>query len=194
VNENDRRYRRTHARIREVFETLVLTRSFQEITVSEISRLVGINRKTFYAHYASTMALLTDLVHELIEECGAVNFALGDAEGTMPLASFFEILSRREALHRRLICSPDYGFAFQMIADSLAREKVPIAAADSEDFERRALTVFLSGSVMQVYREWLLADKPIPEAALAAFLEKMIRGCVTAVLPRGTEKLSENHI
>lgn len=36
---------------------------------------------------------------------------------------------------------------------------------------------------MQVYREWLLADKSISEQALAAFLERMIRGSVAAVLP-----------
>ena len=46
----DRRVRKTKSQLREALTTLMLKKSFGEITVREISELADVNRGTFYTH------------------------------------------------------------------------------------------------------------------------------------------------
>lgn len=180
----DKRYQRTHRRIRAVFEELVQSMPFQEITVSMISRRAEINRKTFYMHYESTAALLSELVDDLAQEFQELDDICLKNEGqygTGLIEAFFEILARREDLHRRLICAPEYFFVFQQIAERILQQhsaRFPTEIS-LDAFRQRALTTFLIGSIMPIYRDWLLAEKPIPQQDLARFLESLIQSCVS---------------
>lgn len=183
MGDRDKRYQRTHSKIRQVFEELILTVPFQEITVSRISQEAGINRKTFYVHYETIMALLDELANDLAEEFQELDeicqknpgqYGAGIIEG------FFEILERRENLHRKLICSPEYLFVSQQIAEQIlkqhtARFRIEITL---DEYRQQTLTKFLLGSVMPIYRDWLLAGKPIPQKDLAQFLELLIQSCL----------------
>lgn len=57
----DRRVRKTKRQLREALTTLLLRKSFSEITVREVSELADVNRGTFYTHYRDT----ADLLHQL---------------------------------------------------------------------------------------------------------------------------------
>lgn len=187
----DKRYQRTHAKIRQVFEQLILTHTYSEITVSMIARQTGVNRKTFYMHYESVSALMDELVRDIVEEirtqCAADGQTIGMGGAGVP-AGFFRALARREELHMRLIGTPEYLFAFHRIADALAGESQPPADADPQQaFRRRALTTFLTSGVMPIYRDWLLSGKPIPEEELAHLVEQMMQGCLQS-LARNKER------
>ena len=54
----DLRVRRTLKAIRSAFYELVLTKNYSDISITELTDLAEINRKTFYLHYSS----LDDLV------------------------------------------------------------------------------------------------------------------------------------
>lgn len=61
----DARVRRTHELIRDAFMSLLIERGFDEITVQAIAERAGINRATFYRHYADKFDLadrLTDIL------------------------------------------------------------------------------------------------------------------------------------
>ena len=60
----DLRVRRTLTAVRKAFNDLVLTRNYNEISITDLTDKAGINRKTFYLHYSS----LDDLVSEIEEE------------------------------------------------------------------------------------------------------------------------------
>ena len=186
MDSQDKRYQRTHARIRQVFEELVQTESFRDITVSSVSRRAGINRKTFYMHYESTTQLLNEMVEEIVREVQACEAEYRGTDGFCGagmMEGFFRVLARREALHRRLICSPEYLFAFQMVTDSLARQssRTDAAPLQLDSFRQRVVTTFLTGSVMQIYRDWLISGKPISEQELARFLERLMQGCLQGI-------------
>lgn len=51
-------------RLAEALETLLVQKSFPEITVRDIVELCGVNRKTFYYHFSDIHALLCWLFHE----------------------------------------------------------------------------------------------------------------------------------
>ncbi|GAU80106.1 TetR/AcrR family transcriptional regulator [Fusibacter sp. 3D3] len=48
---HDLRYKRTRQSIQDAFLSLIITKSVNKITVTEISKLAGISRKTFYDHF-----------------------------------------------------------------------------------------------------------------------------------------------
>lgn len=183
MGDRDKRYQRTHSKIRQVFEELILTVPFQEITVSRISQEAGINRKTFYVHYETIMALLDELANDLAQEFQELDEICQKNSGQYGagiIEGFFEILERRENLHRKLICAPEYLFVFQHISEQIlkqhtARFQIEITL---DEYRQRALTKFLLGSVMPIYRDWLLAGKPIPQKDLAQFLELLIQSCL----------------
>ena len=181
--DKDKRYQRTHSRIRQVFEELVQTVPFQEITVTRISQEAGINRKTFYMHYNSIAALFDELVNDIageFQELDGICQNNPDQYGVGLIEAFFDILERREELHRQLICAPEYLFVFQQVAEQIVRQhmarfrvNVPL-----DPYRQRVLSAFLIGSIMPIYRDWLLSGKPIPQKELARFLESLIQRCL----------------
>ena len=69
----DRRVRKTKRQLREALTTLLLQKSFSEITVREISELADVNRGTFYTHYRDTADLLGQLEDTFLERLQGIN-------------------------------------------------------------------------------------------------------------------------
>lgn len=72
----DRRVRKTKRQLREALTTLLLQKSFSEITVREISELADVNRGTFYAHYRDVNDLLAQVEESVflrLEEISVTN-------------------------------------------------------------------------------------------------------------------------
>ena len=65
--KNNRRRRESKARIEQAFIELLQTKELNEITVSGICKICGLNRSTFYANYADIYEL-ADRVREHLEE------------------------------------------------------------------------------------------------------------------------------
>lgn len=64
--KNNRRKRESKAKIESVFMELLQTRELNRITVSDICKLAGVNRSTFYANYGD-IYVLADTVRENLE-------------------------------------------------------------------------------------------------------------------------------
>lgn len=63
---NNKRRKESCQKIEKVFMQLLQTKKLTQITVSEISKLTGLNRTTFYANYADVYAL-ADKVRQTLE-------------------------------------------------------------------------------------------------------------------------------
>ena len=64
MKEIDRRVRRTHRLLSEALLALMAGKSFDEITVQDITQQADLNRATFYLHYASKEELLIATLEE----------------------------------------------------------------------------------------------------------------------------------
>jgi AcrR family transcriptional regulator len=68
----DPRIRRTRKLLQEALSNLLRSKSFDEISVQDITEAATLNRATFYDHYADKFALLEAMVaggfHELLDE------------------------------------------------------------------------------------------------------------------------------
>ena len=52
--------------IRDALFSILATKPINKITIKEISETAGINRKTFYSHYDSIEAIITEMENELV--------------------------------------------------------------------------------------------------------------------------------
>ena len=66
--KNNRRRRASVERIEKVFMELLQTRELNEITVSDICKLCGLNRSTFYANFTDVYDLADKMRVHLEEE------------------------------------------------------------------------------------------------------------------------------
>ncbi len=80
----------TNRRIHEAFFSLLQKKAFGKITVSDIAREAGINRKTFYAYYTDMDELLAGVEDSLIDKYRPLLMTIDVTKGTFDAKSFFE--------------------------------------------------------------------------------------------------------
>lgn len=78
----------TEAAIQAAFIELLQTKSFEKISVSDITNLAHINRGTFYLHYVDKYALLDHYENRLLDQIQ--DYFTNDFEGTMTYQSVKE--------------------------------------------------------------------------------------------------------
>lgn len=66
--KQDLRVTRTKTLLKDTLLFLLNEKKFEDISVSELTKLAGINRKTFYLHYSSTRDLLNEIQDELLTQ------------------------------------------------------------------------------------------------------------------------------
>ncbi len=66
-NANDPRIVRTMHTIREALLALMEEQGFERITVKDIASKAGLNRGTFYLHYADKFDLLKNITEEMMQ-------------------------------------------------------------------------------------------------------------------------------
>lgn len=61
VNQQDPRVKKTRRAIEQSFWELMKSRGFDAVSISHVTKQAGINRATFYAHYADKSAVLSNI-------------------------------------------------------------------------------------------------------------------------------------
>ena len=75
--KNNKRRRESIAAIEKAFVQLLQTRDFKDVTVSDICKLTGLNRSTFYANYVDVYDL-ADKLRERLEEDFSQQFSANE--------------------------------------------------------------------------------------------------------------------
>lgn len=68
MSKFDAKYQNTSAKMIAAMTSLLRQKHFQEITVTDVCREAGVQRSTFYAHYANTAELLQEAVETAIRD------------------------------------------------------------------------------------------------------------------------------
>ncbi len=64
----DPRTKRTKASLREALGTLLLEKSLEQISISELCKVAGLNRSTFYLHYSNVAELFGQIEDDLLAD------------------------------------------------------------------------------------------------------------------------------
>lgn len=79
MKKEDRRQIRTRENIHAALLTLLKEKSLDQISITELSKMAGINRTTFYLHYRFPLDVLEEVYQNFVDELAAVysrNFSL----------------------------------------------------------------------------------------------------------------------
>lgn len=169
----DARVVKTRRALKDALLELLATVDYSKITVSEISRRASINRKTFYAHFASVDELLASIVEdEILVMCQK---AMADAEslqgsgevGLLSLTrSILNAFDRVAPIGRGLLEGIDARRLLLMVKD-------PIERAVVADRRNRGLpdlpqleyyVAGYIGGLLAMYGEWY--EHPEPKETL----------------------------
>ena len=176
----DLRVRRTLTAVRKAFNELVLTRNYNEISITDLTDKAGINRKTFYLHYSS----LDDLVEEIEEEMSKeILNNIGEYARNLDLhgciTNFYKYLESCSKVEKKLMCDPHYSFFYNDVTDMVLK---------SDDFAKfftstkyPSIVRSYTKSITAIYMDWLNEGKDTDFTVLADTASKLLENGYSAI-------------
>lgn len=176
----DTRVQYTKARFHEAMLEMLEQKPIGSVTVKALCDAAGLNRGTFYLHYAEPIDVLREMEWALYER--VLQYAFRPGEGDGLLESFARQLAALE--QERRLCAAVIGHngdplfmpavserAYAMLRETLLQTD----PACSED-ETRMRFRFLFSGVTGVITAWLHGDTQLSDAELANMLVQMSTG------------------
>ncbi len=127
----DPRTRRTVALLGRAMNSLLETHSISEINVSELCRVAGIHRTTFYKHFSSVAEFAAYTFARLIDDLAGVSEdGLPDSADEVPeqyrqaLSRMLDHIAEQRTAYRRLFASGGDHHFQRIVADVLAERAV----------------------------------------------------------------------
>ncbi len=182
----DRRQIKTKKAIIKAFIELLQEKNISKITITELSKIANIDRKTFYLHYESVSALYNDLGNMVVgiikEEIR--RYAEGDGSAYSFFESINDIIREKIDLFKSIAKNNDFADFMFMIKDILSRELITIYGKDSSSAnERLRLTAeFIASGTISMYLMWLRDDTQITMDELALLASEMLTGGATGLI------------
>jgi AcrR family transcriptional regulator len=181
----DPRSARTRSSLQEALLALARERELDDIAVADIAERAGVNRSSFYQHYADKETLLADALDAAAEEAGAdiPSLSAETLEPPQVLVDYLDHLDQNAALYRRVL--GDHGSAVavarlrsrleDVVGEGIARSSAPGVFGD---LPKDVVAAGIAGSVLGVLGVWLQRDpRPTPHVA-AEWLWRVLLGPV----------------
>lgn len=178
----DHRTRVTKMLIRRAFTDLLRVKPVQSISIKELCEKAGVNRGTFYAHYASVHDLLMQMEDEMLSEINEVLASLlpedgGDVSSLRISTELFQCLKDNADLCT--VTLGDFGdksFAVRML--NMGWEKCLDAYSryfrSASPREIAYFYAFVSEGCIGLLRRWLREGMTTSAEDIAALAEKLM--------------------
>lgn len=163
MKKNDRRIVKTRNSIRKAFNELILKKDVKSITITEISALADIDRKTFYLHYDSVQ----DILEEFKEELSDSVLEIIKGKKFLDIKSFFEelnnIMMKNIEIYKKIAERTSYAFLLtdckNILKNSIIESFYEKSNMSIEVFNIYA--EYISSGIIGIYIEWLNVDSEL---------------------------------
>lgn len=156
-------------------ERLLKTKNFTEITVSELTKIAGISRMTFYRHYQNIVDVLTVGMDDVLTAFNAtMDFTqLNEATYILQMIQFFDA-------HRTFVKILLQAHQQELLRQNITRVIAELSAdkvllTNFTDYEKGYYAEYHAAGLMSVIVDWIEHDRPETPAELATFLSKNIQ-------------------
>jgi AcrR family transcriptional regulator len=187
--KDDRRIRKTKKAIKNAFMSLATKNEISKITVTEISDLADINRKTFYSHYDDVFAVVHDIEMEIAVKL--VDF-IDDYDiialrfNPYPIfKKLTEILNDDIDFYHLLVNAPISTTIFDKVRVMLKDKFLKIFMSENIRVSSIALSFmldFMSTGMLGAYKEWFNSDREISLEELSKHIGQMVFGGLNAIM------------
>ena len=181
MDGENQRVRITKLLLKETLEELLKQKPITRITVKEICSSAGINRSTFYQHYADQYALLGEIEDDIIRQAdefiGKISPEKGGRQYLVELAAFV----RRNGAILSLLLTSGSGMSFQNKFMACVLKK--LSTADPELYSSELMPYFSQFLIMgniSVIRQWITDGFSLSDEKAADLLFCLSEGVVKA--------------
>ncbi len=173
----DRRISRTRALIRRAFEEMICAPECGRISVSDLAKRAGINRKTFYLHYETIEDLFESVTDEILEryteEMEKLPRPVSMEDQTRV---FFDFYCGQPLYVERILTDP----AYSEYCEKLNQKGISRNRARSDAFReypqqiRSLVTAYSVSSTLALYRQWVADGKKLSVEELTAIACELV--------------------
>lgn len=154
-------------KLKNAFKTLFVQKPIEKISVTELSTLAGVNRKTFYRQFYTMNDVLdaveTDLLNDLKTEIATIQ-SLSIHNLLLILNS---LILKNAEFYKTLIQRHNNSFFLNDAQKILKAGLAERINADTASIEQNFKLEFISGGIMQLYVSWLQNSSQISLTELA---------------------------
>lgn len=185
--ETDKRVLKTKKAIKAAHLSIMEEKDISDITISELTRKAGINRRTFYTHYRSIsdiideiesdmVALLSEVVQKIdVTDIRKSAYNVFIELNEMVAVEFDYYFSRVRMDMRGVFMTRLKGIASEL-ADKLLSENSNLSRETAE-----MISEYIVGGFFNVFVEWRTSEGNIPVEQSARLAGIMAEGCVESI-------------
>ena len=188
--EGDKRIRKTKKSIREAFFSLLERKDLEDITITELSDLADINRKTFYNHYDNLDMLVDELNAEVVAEYekSMEGFEQGSSfDNPLDLFRRLNIFFGGDNLYSKLLKSNRNWDLTRRLTISIGEKALKTTPRTDKKLSL-VLELYIPG-ILMIYRHWLMEGKKEDLEKLAEALSVTIFQGLNTFLDYAPERL-----
>ncbi|MCI7691578.1 MAG: TetR/AcrR family transcriptional regulator [Oscillospiraceae bacterium] len=185
--ETDKRVLKTKKAIKAAHLSIMEEKDISDITISELTRKAGINRRTFYTHYRSIsdiideiesdmVALLSEVVQKIdVTDIRKSAYNVFIELNEMVAVEFDYYFSRVRMDMRGVFMTRLKGIASEL-ADKLLSENSNLSRETAE-----MISEYIVGGFFNVFVEWRTSGGNIPVEQAARLAGIMAEGCLESI-------------
>lgn len=178
MKKNDIRIEKTEDRLEETLILLLKEKRIEEISITEICRISGINRNTFYSHFDSVNELLQQIEGDFFEKVisqikiskdsilnvtDMITELMKVVEDNREIASIlFSDNGDKNFLQRTLL------FALPLATENWMKE------LNISEIEAKSLYLYVIGGVANILQDWILNGFKLTKEEVSELLNKLI--------------------
>lgn len=166
--KQDKRSVRTRKQIKLALLKLVRTKDIEDISITELTNVAGINRNSFYTHYSSVYNILDDLNADILYTIDGIvskyTYASFREDPYPLLHDFSEVITGNKYFTEYLLFSGSSGELIQKLKETLCERfyKIYVTERGNNRPYVKYMLSFLVGGVFDVYQSWFTNDKDVP--------------------------------
>lgn len=177
----DRRIKKTQDALKNAVLELMAEKSFDDITIQDLSDRANVSRGTIYLHYLDKYDLLDKLIESHINELGVRCKATADldfADGSLIWTEYFE---ENYPFFSMMLASKGAPYFRSRFLDFLIeefRDEVDVTRGKNKGLNEQMLIRFVASAYVGVVEWWFMNERPITHQALAEQLGTLLeRNC-----------------
>lgn len=177
TNENDRRVKRTKRSLKDALFKLLEEKSFNQISVTELTELADVNRATFYFYYDDVCDMILKLQDEIYTDFETLILHSDPLDTVDELEEYFmgivDFCENNAEMCKFLLGSDVSSVHYRKILKVLSRNTPNSARRFPTTDPRHYLTTFAIYAMIGVVVSWLNDGMPISKEELSHTMVKI---------------------
>ncbi|AZB42042.1 TetR family transcriptional regulator [Bacillus sp. FJAT-42376] len=166
----DRRVQKSQEAIKNAFIELMSEKSFDQLTIQDISDRANVGRRTVYDHYLDKFDILEKLIEEHIEELRKLCKAAADLDFAEGNLIWFEYFERNHSFFFTMLTSKGattFRKHFLAFVMEELEDEVNVSEGINKGLSKQLILSFFSAAIVEIVEMWIVNGLNEPTEAVA---------------------------